>query len=202
MAKISVNFDKVTGKIKPMHCVNGGPIKSLVYGGAATMEDFKAARFPFVRNHDVSYCSNFGGEHIVDISAIFPNFEKDAYDEASYDFELTDEYIKRIYEVGSESFYRLGQKIEHWQKKYGSVPPSDFKKWAVICEHIIRHYNEKWNDGFELDIKYWEVWNEPDNIPACWTGTIEEYYSLYEITASHLKKCFPNIRVGGAAFAE
>ena len=165
-------------------------------------EDFKEIQFPYIRNHDVSYVGNFGGEHIVDISAVFPDFTKDAYDEKSYDFTLTDEYIARIYEVGSKPFYRLGQKIEHWSKKYGSHPPKDFKKWAIICEHIIKHYNEGWNNGFNYGLKYWEIWNEPDNRPACWTGTTEQFYELFEITAKHLKNAFPDIKVGGPAFAE
>ena len=42
--------------------------------------------------------------------------------------------------AGTKVFYRLGHRIEHEVKKYGTLPPKDFKKWAVICEHIIRHY--------------------------------------------------------------
>ncbi len=29
------------------------------------------------------------------------------------------------------------------------MPPKDFKKWAVICEHIIRHYDENWANGYQ-----------------------------------------------------
>lgn len=202
MANININPSTHVGKIKPMHSINGGPLKSLLPGGMDNREAFGKVEFPYIRNHNASYCSNFGGEHIVDISAVFPDFTNDAYDEKSYDFTLTDEYISRIYEVGSKPFYRLGQKIEHWRKKYGSNPPKDFNKWAVICEHIIKHYNEGWNNGFNYDLKYWEIWNEPDNRPACWTGTTEEFYELFEITAKHLKNAFPDIKVGGPAFAE
>lgn len=202
MANVKINTLNSIGKIKPMHCINGGPLKSLLPSGMDNREDFKKIKFPYIRNHDVSYCSNFGGEHIVDISAIFPNFDKDPYDENSYDFTLTDDYLARIREVGSDIFYRLGQKIEHWPRKYGSNPPKDFKKWAVICEHIIKHYNEGWNSGFYWDIKYWEIWNEPDNQPACWAGTMEQFYKLYEVAATHLKRCFPSIKIGGPAFAE
>ncbi len=197
MANIVISPDINVKNIKLMHCINGGPLKS-----KQNQKDFKEIVFPYMRNHDASFCESFGGEHIVDITAIFPDFEKDAYDTASYDFVLTDEFISRVISVGGKPFYRLGQKIEHWSKKYGSNPPKDFKKWAVICEHIIKHYNEGWNEGFNLNIEYWEIWNEPDNIPACWTGTLEQYYEMYEITASHLKKCFPHIKIGGAAFAE
>ncbi len=47
-------------------------------------------------------------------------------------------------DAGTKTFFRLGQTIEHQIKKHGTIPPRDFKKWAVICEHIIRHYTEGW----------------------------------------------------------
>ena len=59
----------------------------------------------------------------------------------------TDWYMDQLAEAGTEPFFRLGQKIEHWPKKYGIHPPPDFKKWAVICEHVIRHLNEGWAGG-------------------------------------------------------
>lgn len=60
----------------------------------------------------------------------------------------------------------------------------DFQKWAVVCEHIVRHYNEGWADGYHLNIKYWEIWNEPDlgsEDPATsktWGGTKEQFYDM------------------------
>ena len=77
-------------------------------------------------------------------------------------------------------------------RRYRIDPPKDFGKWARICEHVIRHYNEGWADGFHYGITYWEIWNEPDNGPTVarnqmWTGTAEQYYELYDVTARHLK---------------
>ena len=48
------------------------------------------------------------------------------------------------------------------------LPPKDFRKWAQICEHIIRHYNEGWADGHKWDIRYWEIWNEADLDSKTW----------------------------------
>ena len=85
--------------------------------------------------------------------------------------------------------------------------PKDFQKWAEICEHIIRHYNEGWANGFYHDIKYWEIWNEPDLDPddstnkRCWSGTEAEYAELYITASKHLKSCFPNLKIGGPASA-
>ena len=74
----------------------------------------------------------------------------------------------------------------------------------MICEHIIRHYNEGWADGYHYGIKYWEIWNEPDNdmgkMNQMWTGTPQQYYELYDVTTKHLKACFGDtIKVGGYA---
>jgi hypothetical protein len=89
-------------------------------------------------------------------------------------------------------------------KAYNIYPPKDNHKWAVICEHIIRHYTEGWADGFKYDIKYWEIWNEPDNYEDVmenhmWRGTKEEYYELYNVASKHLKKCFPHLHIAGYA---
>ena len=201
MANVHINANTALAKIKPLHGTVNGPVANHD-GSGGTMDAFREMGIPCVRVHDSSFFDNYGGEHTVDISGIFPDFDKDPYDEASYDFFYTDMYLKRIQDAGSKVFYRLGQRIEVRPKKYHVHPPKDFKKWAVICEHIIRHYNEGWNEGFHFDIEYWEIWNEPDNRPACWTGTMEQFYDFFEIAAKHLKGCFPNLKIGGPALAE
>lgn len=130
------------GGFKPMNAVNNGPIYRRFEPDQKkeNLADFTAAGIPYVRNHDAAFESRYGGEHSVDITAIFPDFDADPTLPASYDFACTDEYLQIIELSGAKVFYRLGQKIEHIIKKYGSLPPRDFKKWAVICEHIIRHY--------------------------------------------------------------
>ena len=208
MANIIVDFSDSIGVIKPMHCVNNGPVAGRAEQTRSNFEDFKAAEIPYVRNHDAAFFSAYGGEHTVDISAVFPDFSKDADDEKSYDFAMTDKYLADIHAADSETFYRLGAKIEHGVKKYHIHPPADFNKWAKVCEHIIRHYNCGWADGFNYGIKYWEIWNEADldvdegrtNF-RCWTGTPEQYYELYSVTAKHLKQCFPDLKIGGPSLA-
>jgi len=175
---VRVDFSRNCGQVKPMHSVNNGPVYKFAEDQRITnMDSYRAAGIPYARTHDAAFCSTYGGEHTVDIHAIFPDFDADPYAPESYDFVLTDEYLKVIEFAGTKTFYRLGSKIEHWKKKYGTLPPKDFHKWAVICEHIIRHYTEGWADGFRMDIEYWEIWNEPDLDPddsthkRCWGGT-------------------------------
>lgn len=199
--KIKVDFSKNNEKFKPMHGVGQPPFSGLDY---SMMQYLTDAGVPFSRLHDVG--GTYGGGRFVDIPNIFRDFSADEEDPASYDFAFTDSLIAAIVEHGIEPFFRLGVTIENYIsiKAYRINPPSDMKKWAVICEKIIRHYTEGWADGFHYRIRYWEIWNEPENnvdpsLNEMWSGTKEEYYKLYETTSKHLKKCFPDLKIGGYA---
>ena len=205
---VKVDLCRTQGKIKPMHAVNNGPVYKFAADQRITnIDHFREAGIPYARTHDAAFNATYGGEHTVDITAVFPNFDADPYDPASYDFVLTDEYMKVMKLAGTEPFYRLGQKIEHQKKKYGTIPPKDFKKWAIICEHLIKHLNYGWADGHEMGIKYWEIWNEPDLDPddspnkRCWGGTKAEFFEFYHIAATHLKEKFPELKIGGPALS-
>ncbi len=209
MYNIRFDFSAEGRAFKPLNATNGGPFHKRHANDQyrSNFAAYKAARFPYSRNHDSNACGIYGGPHSHDISAIFPDFGADENDPASYDFACTDESILVTLDAGTETFFRLGQTIEHQVKKHHVFPPKDFAKWARVCEHIIRHYNEGWADGFHLGIQYWEIWNEPDlfeqpsDMNTTWTGTWEQFFDLYEITAKHLKKCFPKARIGGPALA-
>ena len=199
---VSVDPALEVGPIKPMNAANNGP-------NGSTFKAYKALRVPYGRTHDTPL-GEVWSSHVVDINQIFPDWNANVNNPKSYDFDLTDEMLQDMIKAGTEPFFRLGQSIEHESKKYGIYPPKDYKKWAKICEHIIRHYTEGWADGHKWDITYWEIWNEPDlddpderwkTDPRTWGGTQEQFYELYEVTAKHLKKCFPHLKIGGPAFA-
>ena len=204
MKTLTVDFNNIGGKIKPMNAVNNGPAGSKVRATSG-FGAYKAARIPFARNHDASFSTYYGGEHTVDVHRIFKNFDADENDPASYVFEPTDNAIADLIEVGTKPFYRLGASIEHGYK-YGTYPPKDYLKWARICEHIIRHYNEGWAEGFHYNIEYWEIWNEPDvrnpdGSNPCWQGTSEEFAEFFAVAVKHLKEKFPELKIGGPAMA-
>lgn len=200
---ITFDFNQTVGRIKPMHGVGQPPFLGIDYSYFSYLKD---AAIPFSRLHDVG--GRFGGNMFVDIPNIFRDFDADETDPASYDFAFTDTLISALTAHDCQPIFRLGVTIENYQhiRAYRIHPPADFEKWARICEHIIRHYNEGWANGFHYGIIYWEIWNEPDNgIPGThenmmWTGTDEEYFALYDVTAKHLKSCFgDSIKVGGYA---
>ena len=209
MERIIVDFSKKKGNMKPMHAVNNGPVYKFGEEMRTTnLDSYKAAGIPYARTHDSALCYTYGGEYIVDINNIFRNFDADATDPASYDFRMTDEYLRVIEMGGAKVYYRLGASIEHGAVKFKTLPPKDFHKWAVICEHIIRHYCYGWSNGFNMDIEYWEIWNEPDLDPddcedkRTWGGNTKQFYELYNITLTHLKTCFPELKIGGPAISD
>ena len=203
-ASVVIDPSAIVGPLKPMNAVNNGPEP----GDRMQMDDFHVLQIPFSRTHDAS--EGYYGHRVVDISDVFPDFSKDPDKASSYDFRETDLYIKTLIDSGSEPFYRLGQTIENQTgAKYNIFPPMDYKKWAKICEHVIRHYNEGWADGFHYNIRYWEIWNEADldqtsgrwkTDPRTWGGPIEEFHKMYAVAAKHLKECFPDLKIGGPSY--
>ena len=221
-ATVTVDMKAELGPVKLMNSVNNGPSVKKPGGDQVrgNFEEYRAARFPMARLHD-SINSVSGGAHCVDVNAIFPDFDADENDPKNYDFVFTDHYLDAIRRAGTEVYYRLGQTIEHGPKKYGVLPPKDFAKWARICEHIIAHYNEGWAWNVDkeyttvnvawsnqFNVVYWEIWNEPDldgnykeppKNPRTWGGTVTNFFDLYVTSAKHLKKRFPDVKIGGPA---
>ena len=188
-----IDFSKILGRMKPLHGVNNSPMAL-----NRQVPGFAEAGIPFCRLHDTA--GAFGGAHFVDINNVYPNFDADPSKPESYDFAFTDAYISSIYAAGTEVFYRLGCTIENnfRIKAYNIYPPRDFAKWAEICAGIVRHYTKGWGNGFNYKMRYWEIWNEPEN-PPMWQGTKEQFFELYRIAAKRLKAEFPEIKVGGYA---
>lgn len=190
--QIVIDFSQSLGKFKPVNGVNGGPYN---YGHhSVPIAGYHAdAGFPFTRLHDASWPH----PDAVDINTIFPLFHADADNPDNYNFEKTDDYLLPIIQNKSEIIYRLGVSIEHLTHYY-IAPPSDYDKWAKICINIIRHYNDGWDNGFHYNIKYWEIWNEPEG-KQMWTGSIEQYCKLYGTAAKAIKAYNPALKVGGPA---
>lgn len=183
------------GPFRALHGVTGGP---WVQGGCWDLsERFMEMRTPVVRLHDCPYSD----PETVDVHCIFPNFAADPEDPASYHFKRTDDHIKPLIQGDIQIIYRLGASIEHGRNQYHVNPPVDPRKWARVCANIVRHYNQGWANGFEWDIRRWEIWNEPDFRPKCWTGTTERYLELYHHAALAIKAVDRELMVGGPALA-
>jgi xylan 1,4-beta-xylosidase len=86
--------------------------------------------------------------------------------------------------------------IDDWG--WNVTPPRDYAEWGQLVGAFARHCVDRYGLD-EIAQWYYEVWNEP-NINF-WTGTQEDYWKLYDVSAAALKAVSPRLRVGGPVSA-
>ena len=213
---LHIDAGKVTGTIRNFQGLNGPP-SPVMAGLPNLVQQYKDLRISQVRTHDTmgptdidahfdqanapltwlipNDAQRAGVVKAGNASIIFPNWNADPEKPTSYNFGPSDVVISAIHASGAEVYYRIG-------RSWGSTsiePPPDFDKFADVVKHIAMHYNQGWANGFHYNIRYWEFWNEPEAL--FWSGTPDQFYSLYENTARALKSVDPALKVGGDALA-
>jgi xylan 1,4-beta-xylosidase len=83
---------------------------------------------------------------------------------------------------------------------YGAVvsPPKDWGRWETLIQDLVQHLVDRYGLAEVRDHWSFEVWNEA-NLEVFWSGTPEEYFRLYDVTARAVKAVDPALRVGGPA---
>ena len=211
---VTVDAAAVTGPIRPLEGVNGGPAP-VMEGLPNLVKQYHDVGVNLVRTHDymgpteLDSIFDFDNQTLAwlvtnpeqrrklviagNAATIFPDWSADPENPASYRFGPTDAAISAILASGAEVYYRIG-------RSFGARinPPVNFDKFASVVKHVEMHYNQGWANGFHDHIRYWEFWNEPE---LFWSGTPEQFYSLYEKTSKALKSADPSILVGGDTVA-
>ena len=210
------------GALRSLQGVNGAPAPGahkppdFSFGGwnmppgVDVTRGYREARIDLVRTHDAYgptdidarfHWSAPGSGFVVgsERSAldIFPDLNADPENPASYHFAASDRVIASIEGIGAQVIYRLGR-----SETSDVTPPPDFRRYAAVAEHIVRHYNGGWDHGFRYGIRYWEVWNEPDLGRLFWGGTPEQFYRLYAEISRAVKRADPQALVGGPTLAK
>ena len=85
---------------------------------------------------------------------------------------------------------------------YGAIvsPPKDWDRWADLIGDLAAHLTERYGRDEVVSRWAFEVWNEP-NLEVFWSGTPEEYFRLYDVSARAIKSVHPDLRVGGPSSA-
>ncbi|HEV2256739.1 MAG TPA: hypothetical protein VGS06_26695 [Streptosporangiaceae bacterium] len=85
---------------------------------------------------------------------------------------------------------------------YGAVisPPRDWDRWAGLVRDLAAHLVERYGRDEVVSRWAFEVWNEP-NLEVFWSGTPQEYFRLYDVSARAVKSVDPDLRVGGPSSA-
>lgn len=212
---LHIDAAKSIGQIRSFQGLNGTPTP-IMAGLPDLVRQYKDLRINQVRTHDVMGPTDIDAHFTQDnallawlvpdntqragvvkagnASIIFPDWQADPENPASYNFAATDKVLAAIHATGAEIYYRIGRS---WGAQ--AEPPPDFDKYANVVKHVAMHYNQGWSNGFHYGIRYWEFWNEPEAL--FWFGTPEQFYSLYEKTARALKSVDPALKVGGDARA-
>ena len=213
---LQVDAGKTIGQIRSFQGLNGPPFP-VMEGLPNLVQQYKDLRIDQVRTHDYMGPTDIDARFVQDnpmlawlipdaaqragvakngnASSIYVDWNADPEKPASYNFGPTDKVLAAIHDSGAEVYYRIGRS---WGAN-NVDPPPDFDKYANVVKHVAMHYNQGWANGFHYNIRYWEFWNEPEAL--FWSGTPQQFYSLYEKTALALKSVDPSLKVGGVAKA-
>ncbi len=82
--------------------------------------------------------------------------------------------------------------------KYGNhtAPPKSWAEWDEYIQAFARFLLQRYGNE-EVESWRFEVWNEPDLVGGFFSGTQQDYFQLYAVTARALKQVNPNLQVGG-----
>jgi len=124
-----------------------------------------------------------------------------------YNWQYIDLLYDYILSIGMKPFVELGfmpqalasgfETIFWW--KGNVTPPKSYEKWESLIYELTMHFTRRYGHD-EVSTWFFEVWNEP-NLSGFFTGSMDEYFKLYEITSKAIKSVSSNYRVGGPATA-
>lgn len=76
-------------------------------------------------------------------------------------------------------------------------PPKDYAKWGELSYQWAKHTVEKYGAA-EVNMWWWEVWNEANNQPkGYWGGSAEDFRKLHDYAVAGVRRALPTARVGG-----
>jgi xylan 1,4-beta-xylosidase len=128
--------------------------------------------------------------------------------EGQFDFTNVDRVYDRVLEMGLRpvvelSFMPRGLAADPsatvFEYGAGISVPSDWDAWEELVRALTAHLVERY--GID-EVRRWgfEVWNEA-NLEVFWTGSMVEYFRLYETAVRAVKSVDSTLPVGGPATA-
>lgn len=127
-----------------------------------------------------------------------------------YDFSNVDKIYDRVLAAGVKPFIELSFMPEQLASgkavgfplgyRPNISPPDDYEEWARMIEAFTRHLVDRYGLD-EVKTWYFEVWNEPD-LSVFWSGDMDDYFRLYDLTAKAVKSASPELKVGGPSTSQ
>ncbi|WP_163228838.1 GH39 family glycosyl hydrolase [Bifidobacterium aerophilum] len=140
-------------------------------------------------------------------------YRENAQGDPIYDFTYYDLILDAILTSGNKPFVELGfmpqaladpayrnqpslAGMDVYREVGWTYPPADYRKWHDFILAVARHLAGRYGAS-EIASWYFELWNEPD---ICyWSGTAEDYCTLYDFTEHALHEALPDARLSGPA---
>ncbi|MBL7765390.1 MAG: T9SS type A sorting domain-containing protein [Chitinophagaceae bacterium] len=202
---ILVDYNVVSGSGKNMTGVNTGP-NSVVAG--TTKNCLNQIGNRIIRTHDYhGPCDYWSYTNFFNYFTQTFNYAFQSHLPSGYNWTMTDAQIDEIVNSGFEPYFRVGISFPGGGVSPASPMPKDvdgvnFHTFAGIAKRTAMHYTGGWDSGYNYQIPYWEIWNEPNN-QASWTvDSAMAYYRMYKQCADSLKSFNPQLKVGGPAAAK
>jgi hypothetical protein len=128
--------------------------------------------------------------------SLFPDWDADPTDPASYNFAATDAWVDAVHGTGAEVLFTIASAIPQ-----NKLPALDVAKYGIVVEHIVRHYASGWAGGPAKPVRRWEFGDQPDLGPLHFDGPAEEFYAMYEAFVNAVARVDPALEVGGPSLA-
>jgi xylan 1,4-beta-xylosidase len=123
------------------------------------------------------------------------------YNGGNYNWTNLDTYLQAITSAGMRPLVET----DFMPAQLGSSssdpihsPPSSYSNWNAFVTAFVQHCVDKYGQD-DVAKWYFEIWNEPNYTPGFWTGSMTDYYTLYDNTVGAITKVIPNALVGGPA---
>ncbi len=196
---ISIDFNKEAGSLNTFfkECIGAGRANEGLRADWQKQLEFVKTEcgFRYIRMHGL-------------LSDDMGVYKEDNNGNPEYNYMYIDVLFDYLLSIGIKPFVELGfmpsalasgEKTIFWWK--GNVtPPKDYSKWGDLIKNLTEHFTERYGSE-EVKTWYFEVWNEPNLTPWFWTGTMDDYFKLYQHTVNAIKSINKEYRVGGPATA-
>ncbi|WZH37352.1 MAG: hypothetical protein PIR02_01520 [Microbacterium enclense] len=129
-------------------------------------------------------------------TSLFPKWDADPDDPASYNFTATDEWVDAVHAIGAEVLFTVASSIPS-----NKLPAHDIELYGRVVEHVVRHYAQGWAGGPATPIHLWEFGDQPDLGPLHFAGRPEEFYEMYAAFCAAVRRVDDSLVIGGPAVA-
>ena len=194
---ITVDFSTTVDTVKDLL---GG---NLLFDNTASLLHDEGIKM--IRSHDFHHIldySDYSTFWLTDGSGNYSlNMDFDPDNPDDYSWYNADSVISLIKNNDFDIFFRIGVSYPLGNPLPPYLPPYDspsdtlsFTRFASLCKHVVKHFNDGWDNGLYTNTQYWEVWNEPGGL--FWDGTVLQFFKMYQAVADSIKNYAPSCKVG------